>query len=663
MVPGTQGAPGIEDLWMPSNAAEGQEPVFTFEGAITERNLLAETWYRIEPGSAEDRHFSKQIDKLLGQLKATPVVISKYPAAAEIAGWKPLRMWFRYPQLRPMDRVATLRNGEWQVCVANWVPLEEAYPDSNIRIVATDNKADLIKEVDKAHSTMYAAILIEMEPPVPCICTKEHFVTARGDSVLTYNRHFLRINREKSQKLGITVFHTCQDWASDATQIRLCPCPPDVADGLTPLWPTDGGVLFENGRPKWLVPEQKHIGVSIQPYFYEKAGQVVSTLGNGQSTEHLARSLFTEGKWPKPRQTAADNNSVISSDLNTVPDPDNPNEELVIAEPYKFFYDETTGMSYVRKMLPTKNDDEEKLSKPAVICNFEWLGLHMYANSNDGDALLVFKCRLANNKPEAFLDTIHVCGQYVLEEGSFERQMSYPEQEQYKEIVVYLPINASDITDSTKTGTIISREHALLRTYPSNFTKLVWDHLKDTLMIQNRNAPNYTWVTSFGLQNDGVTWAFFNCAVRNGEILSHEQANIFVSPIAMMQDKGAPMEEKHLPRLLKVDNVGDRLKHLITCIEIICRYQKKNKFATLLLLGVCIGNMHFLDIKDWLHGFPISVVMASQGGIGKTEAVLFLLRLFGITAGVNRLNFGGLSHICVSWQASARTLRRAAGST
>jgi hypothetical protein len=81
--------------------------------------------------------------------------------------------------------------------------------------------------------------------------------------------------------------------------------------------------------------------------------------------------------------------------------------------------------------------------------------------------------------------------------------------------------------------------------------------------------------------------------------------------------------------VLQVDSQGDRAKLLVKAIMCCCSYQGVNKYGCLLLLGFVVASTKYRNIHDWLKGFPIVVVMASKGGIGKTEAALWCLAFLG----------------------------------
>lgn len=137
--------------------------------------------------------------------------------------------------------------------------------------------------------------------------------------------------------------------------------------------------------------------------------------------------------------------------------------------------------------------------------------------------------------------------------------------------------------------------------------------------------PSCIYAQSFGLQPDGCR-VFSNCVVLpDGEVRSHNQAGYFYDPTAFMNDPLAPLTEQQMPSLYRgyETDVGRRYDTLLKAADVCKRMQRKNFHLCMLLLGIKIAAIHLLKVKRWLKGFPITLVIASEGGIGKTEAMMF----------------------------------------
>ena len=223
-------------------------------------------------------------------------------------------------------------------------------------------------------------------------------------------------------------------------------------------------------------------------------------------------------------------------------------------------------------------------------------------------------------------------GEYSVDEETTEMSLlTYAgNQDRYAEVHITICIREQDLNNENDFRTAIVCQHPLLEVFSACKIGAVKWLLNEVLYLEARPVKLVTYCEAFGLQADKQTYVMHNCAIRNGERISHSAANVFVDPENMKNSKELPMNECQFPRLLwqPTDRYGI-YQLLEEYLEVMENYQKVNFYRTLLVMGIVIASMSFEQVVEWMKGFPITCLIASEGNLGKTEAVLYCLSLLG----------------------------------
>lgn len=215
--------------------------------------------------------------------------------------------------------------------------------------------------------------------------------------------------------------------------------------------------------------------------------------------------------------------------------------------------------TYVRTVLKVKDDGEILYSPVKEMCNFEWVKLLFTAiptGTDQRESYLVFLVKYTNQSPDAVRGkTIHVVNEYLRDDQSwFATTCSYAEQNNAEHIFIMLPLLRSECDTHSKMSAKVNEGHPFLTVF-SGMSNKVSGALFDDLIMSGRDAPKYRYCESFGLQSDNRTYVLMNCAVIDGDIVSHEQAKVFVNPERMMQDNKAPITEYQFPYIKQVHSL------------------------------------------------------------------------------------------------------------